>query len=104
RKDEAGVFARRLLNEMESLWLCVSEEGVEPTNNRAERVLRYPVTWRTRSRGTWSEKGDRWVERILSVKQTCRMHDLPTYPRLVQANSDHLNGQPTAVTWIAELA
>ena len=104
RKDEAGVFARRLLNEMESLWLCVSEEGVEPTNNRAERVLRYPVTWRNRSRGTWSEKGDRWVERILSVKQTCRMHDLPTYPRLVQAISDHLNGQPTDVTWIAELA
>jgi len=32
------------------------------------------------------------------------MHDLPTYPRLVQAISDHLNGQPTDVTWIAELA
>ncbi|MFH2100051.1 MAG: hypothetical protein ABIJ95_11110, partial [Pseudomonadota bacterium] len=85
---------------------------VEPTNNRAERVLRYPVTWRNRSRGTWSnrsrgtwsEKGDRWVERILSLKQTCRMHDIPTYPRLVQALSDHLNGQPTDVTWIAELA
>ena len=32
------------------------------------------------------------------------MHDLPTYPRLVQAISDHLKGQPTDVAWIAALA
>jgi len=37
RKDEAGVFARRLVNEMEALWLCISETNVEPTNNHAER-------------------------------------------------------------------
>jgi len=53
---------------------------------------------------TGSENGGRWVERILSVKQTCRMHDLHTYPRLVQAITDYLKGQPTDVTWIATLA
>ncbi len=33
------------------------------------------------------QKG-RWVERILSRKHTCRMHGIPTFPRLVQAISD----------------
>ena len=103
RKDESGVFARRLINEMESLWLCLSEKAVEPTNNQAERALRYPVTWRKRSLGTQSEKGDRWVERILSLKQTCRMHGIATYPRLVQAISDYLKEQPTDLAWIVNL-
>jgi len=104
RKDEAGIFARRLIREMESLWLCLSEPGVEPTNNRAERALRYGVIWRKRSLGTQSDKGDRWVERILSLKHTCRMHDIPVYPRLVRILSDHLNHQPTDLAWISNLA
>jgi len=37
-KDAAGSFARRLLGEMESLWVLIEVEGVEPTNNRAERA------------------------------------------------------------------
>jgi len=104
REDEAGVFARRLVNERESLWLCISEDGVDPTNNRAERALRYGVIWRKRSLGTWSEKGDRWVERILSLKHTCRMHGIPAYSRLVQAVADYLGNQPTDLAWIGTLA
>jgi hypothetical protein len=36
RPDDAGRFARRLLREMESLWVFLAQHGVEPTNNRAE--------------------------------------------------------------------
>ena len=77
-----------LWGEMESLWLFLSEPGVEPTNNRAERALRYGVLWRKRSLGTQSENGDRWAERIMSLRHTCRMHDIPVYPRLVRILSD----------------
>ena len=38
RQDDAGKFARRLLREMDSLWVFLSHHGVEPTNNRAERA------------------------------------------------------------------
>jgi transposase len=38
RQDDAGRFARRLLREMDSLWVCLAQQGVEPTNNRAERA------------------------------------------------------------------
>jgi transposase len=72
QEDDAGRFARRVLREMESLWVFLSHHGVEPTNNRAERALRFGVQWRKRSLGTASEKGNRWVERILSLKETCR--------------------------------
>jgi len=85
RKDEAGKLARSLLREMDSLWLFLEVRGVEPTNNRAERALRFGVMRRKPSYGTDSEKGDRWVERILTVRQTCRLRGRPTFPVLVEA-------------------
>jgi transposase len=51
----------------QALWTFVDIEGVEPTNNAAERALRRGVIWRRRSFGTQSEAGSRFVERILTV-------------------------------------
>ena len=72
RRDAAGTFARTLEREMGALGTFVVEAGVEPTNNRAERALRFAVLWRKMMQGTYNAKGDRWVERILSVRETCR--------------------------------
>jgi transposase len=36
RPDDAGRFVRRLLREMDSLWVFLAQHGVDPTNNRAE--------------------------------------------------------------------
>jgi len=77
--DEAGQLARSLGREIDSLWVFLEENGVEPTNNRAERALRFSVLWRKRSNGTQSDKGNRWVERILSFKQTCRIKGLAPF-------------------------
>ena len=41
RQDDAGRFVRRLLREIECLWTFLVEEGVAPTNNHAERMLRF---------------------------------------------------------------
>jgi len=100
RKDEAGTLARTLEREMGSLWTFVVEEGVEPTNNRAERALRFAVLWRKMMQGTYNEKGDRWVERILSVRETCRLRGRPTFPVLVEAVTYSFNGQHPDVSWI----
>jgi transposase len=54
------------------LWSFVWHEGVEPTNNAAERALRHAVLWRKGSSGTDSQRGSRFVERILSIRETCR--------------------------------
>ena len=55
-----------------SLWTFSHIEGVEPTNNQAERALRRAVLWRRKSFGTQSETGSRFVERILTVVTTLR--------------------------------
>jgi transposase len=102
RSDEAGRFARRLLREMDSLWVFLAQHGVEPTNNRAERALRFGVQWRKRSLGTASAKGNRWVERILSLKETCRLHARSTYQVLVDAVASLFTNQQPDLTWIAQ--
>jgi transposase len=100
RRDEAGTFARTLEREMGVLWTFMVEAGVEPTNNRAERALRFAVLWRKMMQGTSNAKGDRWVERILSVRETCRLRGRPTFPVLVHAVTCYFNGQPPDVSWI----
>jgi len=100
RRDEAGTLARTLDRELGALWTFVVEEGVEPTNNRAERALRFAVLWRKLMQGTYNEKGDRWVERILSVRETCRLRGVPTFPVLADAVTYYFNGQPPDVSWI----
>src|SRR5262245_2904082 len=73
---------------------------VEPTNNRAEQTLRCGVLWRQRSLGTASDKGNRWVERMLSLKETCRRHARATYAVLVDAVSSFFQGHQPDLSWI----
>src|SRR5665254_14280 len=37
-KNEAGKLTRSLISVMDSLWVFLDEQSVEPTNNRAERA------------------------------------------------------------------
>jgi hypothetical protein len=45
---------RQLLKVEEAMWLFVKTEGVEPTNNAAERAIRPAVIWRRTSFGSHS--------------------------------------------------
>jgi transposase len=101
-KDEAGKFARRLLREIDCLWTFLEVAGVEPTNNRTERALRYGVLWRKRSQGTRTDKGNRWVERILSLRQTARLHNRSTFEILGHALSCYFKEQTPDLSWILE--
>lgn len=67
-------------------------KGIGPTNNHAERCLRFAVTWRKRSCGTTSEQDGRFVERILSLRHTCRLQKMRTYPVLVDAMTHFARG------------
>lgn len=98
--DDAGRLARQMVRELDALWTFLEHEGVEPTNNRAERSLRFGVLWRKRSLGTQSDKGNRWVERILSVKETCRLRGKATFPFLVECMECYFESTSPDLSWV----
>ncbi len=61
-----------ILEHKDAMWTFVTREGVEPTNNHAERELRAFVLWRKRSFGTQSERGNIFAERLMTVAHTAR--------------------------------
>jgi transposase len=63
---------RDILKRKEALFTFVDMEGIEPTNNLAERQVRPGVLWRKGSFGTQSEAGSRFVERIMTVVSTLK--------------------------------
>ena len=85
---------RRIIRHREHLWTFVYDKSVEPTNNLAERIVRQAVLWRKSSFGTQSERGARYVERILTVGATCRLQGRSTIEYLRQACNCHLSGIP----------
>ena len=55
-----------ILKRRQALWTFVQVDGVEPTNNTAERAIRPGVQWRKASSGTQSEAGSRFVESMMT--------------------------------------
>lgn len=76
---------KRILKLQAALWTFVDVPGVEPTNNTAERALRPAVLWRKQSFGTQSERGNRFVESMLTVSTTCRLQARNVLDYLVRA-------------------
>lgn len=102
--SDAGKFVRHIAKETDSLFTFLFEEGVEPTNNLAEQMIRFGVLWRKRSQGTNSDKGNRWVERILSLRQTCRLRGISTFEVLTDAVRCYFRGQKPDLSWISQPA
>jgi len=99
--DVAGLLVRQVMREMDSLFTFLDAQGVEPTNNVGERSLRFLVMYRKRSFGTRQECGERFVERIMSLRQTCHLQAKRTFPVLVDAFSAWLNRSAPDVSLIS---
>jgi len=83
---------RKLLSHAEALWTFVRVEGVEPTNNTAEQIVRHPVIMRKLSYGTHSAEGSRFIERILTVHATLRLQKRNVLDFVRQACEAKLRG------------
>ena len=83
-----------LWSHREWLWTFVQVKGIEPTNNTAERALRPAVIYRKLSFGTQSEAGSRFVERMLTVCETCRLQGRSLFAYLVTAVEAHFHHHP----------
>lgn len=89
---KAATFCANILALEPALWTFARVEGVEPTNNLAERVLRSGVLWRKNAFGCHSEAGCRFAERMLTVVQTLRLQQRPVLDYLYRALVAHRSG------------
>lgn len=87
-------MCEELYKHREWLWTFVDHEGIEPTNNAAERALRPAVIYRKLSFGTQSESGSRFIERMLTVSETCRLQNRSIFGYLTAAVEAHFHSQP----------
>lgn len=76
---------RDILKREAALWTFVHIEGVEPTNNLAERQIRPGVLWRKGSFGTQSKAGSRFAERIMTVVATLKQQKRNALDYLTEA-------------------
>ena len=94
--EKTSRFCRNLLRLWGPMWRFCEVEGLEPTNNLAERTLRGAVVWRKVSFGSWSKAGCRFAERMLSVVATLRLRGraAATLDYLAAAVDAHRRGVP----------
>jgi transposase len=88
-------FCDDIYERRQHLWTFTRVEGIEPTNNTAERALRPAVIYRKLSFGTQSASGSRYLERLLSISETCRLQNRNTYQYLIEAMQAKFAGQIT---------
>jgi len=94
--QKTANFCSGLLDEYDALWTFCDVQDIEIplTNNAAERALRHAVIMRKVQLGTQSEQGNRWVERILSIRETLRLQDRPVLDYLIRAATAGHHDQP----------
>jgi transposase len=86
-------MCREMLKRRKALWTFVQVEGVEPTNNTAERSIRPGVQWRQGSFGTHSAEGSRFVERMMTVVATLKQQKRNVLDYLIAAHEAALRGE-----------
>ncbi len=94
RQRQVHALAKNLLKLWPALWTFADVPDVEPTNNAAERGLRASVIYRKLSLGSRSQGGERTIERLLSVDQTCHLQRRSLYAYLADALSAKARGDP----------
>ena len=94
RNKRCCGMAKNLLKAWPALWTFARCDGVEPTNNHAERALRSAVIYRKLCFGSQSEGGELRTARLLSAHTTCRLQHRSLFAYLTDAIAAHARGDP----------
>jgi transposase len=94
RNKRCRGMANNLLKAWPALWTFAKHDGVEPTNNHAERALRSAVIYRKLSLGSQSQQGEQRISRLLSAHTTCRLQHRSLFAYLTNAIAAHARGEP----------
>lgn len=89
-------FCKNLLENFNALWTFLEIDGVEPTNNHAERSLRPLVIWRKKYFFTRSDYGSEFVARSASIMTTCRLNGKSSFEFLTTLMGNYFSGKRTS--------
>jgi len=89
---EVRTLAKGLLKAWPHLFTFLEFNGVEPTNNSAERGIRPAVQWRKICFGNRSEKGEVLTARLLTATRTCLLQQRNPFEFIVDSIEAHRNG------------
>jgi transposase len=92
--NKSRALCYDLLNRFQTLWTFLDQEGVEPTNNLAERGLRSAVIARKLSNGSQSEWGTKFSERILTVVCTLKQQAENVFDYMIRLFQSRLEKGP----------
>ena len=73
--EQARRVANNILKTFDMMWLFLDHEQIEPTNNFAERQIKHHVKYRKNSLFTWSDRGQRFIERMKSIYATAKLQN-----------------------------
>jgi transposase len=82
---QAHRVIKRMQKSFAMMWHFVKDKSIAMTNNLAERQIRKYVIYRKKLLFTWSEWGNQYLERILSLYLTCRLQKTSAFDQLLHA-------------------
>jgi transposase len=91
---DVSKASKSLLRHWEGLFTFLEYDGVEPTNNSAERGVRPAVQWRKICFGNQSEEGELLTARLLTAERTCILQGRNPFQFLVESVIAYRNGFP----------
>ncbi|HIL08575.1 MAG TPA: IS66 family transposase, partial [Candidatus Latescibacteria bacterium] len=102
RRTQAGGVAatlgKRFRTRAREYFTFITRPDIEPTNNIAERALRFCVIDRRITQGTRGRKGQQWCERFWTIQATCRQQGRRICRFIQQAVYDSFEGNlPTGL-------
>jgi len=93
-KREAQNMANRFRTHGPSYFEFITTPGIDPTNNVAERAIRFIVIDRHVTQGTRSEKGRQSNERLWTVIATCKLQGKSAFNFILEAVRAYFHDQP----------
>ena len=93
--SEAQNIAKRFRSHGDAYFTFLTAPNIEPTNNGAERQIRFLAIDRKITQGTRGESGRQWCERIWTVLATCAQQHRSAFEFLYHSIIAHFTGQPS---------
>jgi len=89
---EAATLAQRFRTHGREYFTFITQPDIEPTNNVAERALRFCVIDRQITQGTRGISGRQWCERIWTTLATCAQKGHRAFHFITRAVQAHFSG------------